>query len=381
MKSLSYSLIVLLLVSCGQKATEEKQQGAATSIVVVLTAKQLQTIHYETAIPQQRELGITIFANGKIEVPPQNKTIISAKFGGFVKSLRVLDGMAVRKGQVLLTLEHPDLIQLQQDFLEVESSMDYLQAEDERQRLLVEQDATTKKNYQLAHANYLAALAKRSGLKSKLELAGISIAGVSAGNIQRSVSIVAPFDGVVTKINTEVGGFAQPSDKLLEIIDLKHAHAEVIVFEKDVQYLAVGQPVTPNFAHGTDPLTASIFLIGKEISADRSIKVHCHLNKENAALPPGSYFKASIKAGMKAVYCIPSTAVVNLNGKDVVFVERARGNGSKAFIPEEVQVLLTEGEFCGISFLNPQVGYSTPIVTTGAYDILSELIIRSQIEE
>jgi|GEM_PF-3902636 len=84
---------------------------------------------------------------------------------------------------------------------------------------------------------------------------------------------------------------------------------------------------------------------------------------------------------MKAVHCVPTTAVVNLNGKEVVFIARDRGNGSKAFIPEEVQVLSTEGEFCGISFLNPQVSYSTPIVTTGAYDILSELLIRSQGEE
>jgi len=81
----------------------------------------------------------------------------------------------------------------------------------------------------------------------------------------------------------------------LELIDLKHAHAEVIVFEKDVQYLAEGQPVTLNFAHGTEPLSASIFLIGKEISSDRSIKVHCHLNKENAKLPPGLILKQPLK--------------------------------------------------------------------------------------
>lgn len=378
MKNCLYiTLILPILLACGGENTKSEKEVKVAN-VVSFTEQQIKTIGLELTIPKEQELGVTIFANGKIEVPPQNKTVITAKYGGFIKNLRVLDGMSVRKGEVLLTIENPELIQLQQEFLEVISSLEYLQAEDERQRNLAAEDASSKKNYQLAHANYLTAVAKRSGLKTKLELAGISSSSISAQNIQHTISIVAPFDGVVTKINTEVGSYAQPTDKLLEVIDLKHAHAEVIVFEKDVPFLRIGQPVSLSFAHGTTSLMASVFLIGKEIGVDRTVKVHCHLDEENQELSPGSFFKAEIKAGLKKQFCVPSESVLKLDGKDVVFLAKKGEKGTWMFYPEEVEVITSSDKVVGIQFLNASIRYDHTIVGKGAYDVYSELIIANE---
>lgn len=79
-------------------------------------------------------MGMSIFANGMIDVPPQNKSFISVPFGGYIRDIKVLDGMRVTKGQVLLVVEHPEIIQLQQDYLEVQGNMEYLKAEMDRQK-------------------------------------------------------------------------------------------------------------------------------------------------------------------------------------------------------------------------------------------------------
>lgn len=381
MKKIFYlSWMIPLLLACSNSTDTISKKVKDTS-VISFNQQQIKTIGLTFAVPKEQELGVTIYANGKIEVPPQNKTVITAKFGGFIKTLRVLDGMSVHKGEVLLTIENPELIQLQQDYLEVISSLEYLQAEDERQRNLVAEDASTKKNYQLAHSNYLTAVAKRSGLKTKLELAGIAVNSLNVQNLQHTISIVAPFDGVVTKINTEVGSYAQPTDKLLEVIDLKHAHAEVIVFEKDIPNVQIGQPVLLHFAHGLATINASVFLIGKEIGEDRTVKVHCHLELENQDLPPGSFFKAEIKAGVKKQFCVPTESVLKMNDKNIVFIAKEGKKGSWNFFPEEVDVLTSSENFVGIQFLNASIRYDQAIVAKGAYDVYSELIIASESDE
>ena len=371
-------LVGLLISACGN---DKKVDQAVTEIVsnsISLNNEQIVNSDIREAAPKKELIGMTIHANGTVEIPPQNKTIIAAQFGGFIKSLNVLDGMNVKKGQVLLTIEHPELIQLQQDFLEVSSSLEYLAADLDRQVKLSQQEAGSLKNMQLAKSQYTGSMAKKSGLKVKLEMAGVNISQLSAGNIQRSVSILAPFSGVVTKVAVEVGAYANPTDHLLEIIDLKHAHAEVIVFEKDVKKLKIGQQLTLNFSNEAGVVKASIFLIGKEIATDRTVKVHCHLDEESAAIAPGSYFKASIYTGETEEYCIPSQAVVELNGKQVVFFVKSKTKNATTYVPEEVRIISTDKERTAIEFLNQKRSMNDKLVISGAYEIMSAILIKGE---
>jgi membrane fusion protein, heavy metal efflux system len=323
---------------------------------------------------------MSIHANGTIQVPPQNKTVISVPFGGFVKSLEVLDGMHVKKGQQLLSIEHPELIQLQQDYLEVIGNIEYLEAEYERQKLLVDKEAGSLKSMQLAKSQLNAATAKRSGLKAKLDLAGVNMKLLNNGNLQRTISVVAPFNGVVTKVAVNVGAYADPMEHLLEIIDLQHAHAEVIVFEKDLPHLKIGQKVILKFADQNESVGASIFLIGKEIGKDRTVKVHCHLDEENDEISPGAYFKALINTGETERYCLPSEAIVEMDGRPVVFQSINSEKGSKTFKPVPVSVLASQNGYSAIEFDDPAMTYSKTLVLKGAYDVLSAFLISGESE-
>jgi cobalt-zinc-cadmium efflux system membrane fusion protein len=367
--------ILLQLFSCNSVDTPKKD-SAIDMNSISLNEAQIQNAGIVLGNASTELMGHTIYANGTIEVPPQNKTVISAQFGGFVKSLNVLDGMSVKKGQTLLTIEHPDLIQLQQDYLEVLSNLEYLKAEVERQQKLASSEASTLKLLQQAKAEYNAAMARRSGLRAKLQMAGVDTEQLNSGEIQKTVALRAPFSGVVTKVSVEVGAFAQPTDHLLELIDLQHSHAEVIVFEKEVKLLKIGQKVTLNFAGEEQAVEASIFLVGKEIAKDRTVKIHCHMERENASYPPGSYFKASIYTGEKEYLCLPSESITELNGKKVVFCVKAKKGKITEFIPQEVHVLSTDGEKSAVEFVGGQ--NSQTIVLKGAYDIMSALLIKGE---
>jgi hypothetical protein len=92
-------------------------------------------------------MGLSVFANGIIDVPPQNKSYIAMPFGGYIKEIKVLDGMMVQKGQVLLVVEHPEIIQLQQTYLELQGQMEFLSADLERQKQLYEKKRARPKAF------------------------------------------------------------------------------------------------------------------------------------------------------------------------------------------------------------------------------------------
>lgn len=368
-------VIIPFLVGCSSKEVKTEEKVLPQLNSVKLNKDQIRNIELKEQAPVKEPIGFTIYANGTIEVPPQNKTVISAQFGGFIKSLDVLDGMSVRKGQTLLTIEHPDLIQLQQDYLEVTGNIEYLEAELDRQKKLAQGEAGSMKAMQLARSQYNAAMAQKSGLKAKLDMAGVNMKKLNAGDLQRTIAVTAPFDGVVTKVTVDVGAYSQPTDHLLEIIDLKHSHAEVIVFEKDVRHLQIGQKVKLSFATDNETLDATIFLIGKEIGKDRTVKVHCHLAKENKDIAPGAYFKASIFTGEKEEYCVPTEAIVEMNGKSVVFFGKAAQNGLREFKPEEVEILGSDRSRSAIRFVNGSRSYSDKLVVSGAYDLMSAMLV------
>ncbi len=371
--------VILVLAACNSETSVKTETTKTTTKqVVALSTEQLHGAEIKEAYPKEELIGLSIHANGTIDVPPQNKTVITAEFGGFVKSLNVLDGMHVSKGQTLLTIEHPELIQLQQDYLEVIGNLDYLKAEVERQEKLVAQEAGSIKNLQLATSQLNIGLAKKKGMSAKLDMAGVQMKQLESGKIQRSIAILAPFNGVVTKVAVDVGAYAAPTDKLLEIIDLKHSHAEVIVFEKDVKHLRLGQKVELSFSGEYEDIDAEVFLIGKEIGKDRTVKVHCHLDQENATIAPGSYFKATIYTGQNKRFCVPSDAIVDFNGKDVVFVNIGMKNGKTLFVPEEVSVIAIENGLAAFAYKNKSRSLQDKLVVHGAYDIMSCLLVSDE---
>lgn len=366
------ALIVLVAMnSCTSSTTEDtsKKQTSSKNNVLSLSVKQVKTLGIQTEPLSKSSIGMSIFANGVIDVPPQNKSFISVPFGAYIREVKVLDGMRVSKGDVLLVVEHPEIIQLQQDFLEVQGSLEYLKAEMDRQKLMLDKEASSAKNYQMAKSNWQVAQAKLAGLTVKLEMANVQVAQLKNGVIQREQKIKSPFNGVVTKVNASVGSYADPKDNLLEVIDLQHAHAELIVYEKYLKYLRLNQVVQLNFVDSEEKTSAKIFIIGREIGADRTVKVHCHFDQLPNEIVPGSYLKAEINVDEMEHFVVPSDAIVNLNGKDVMFLT----TDNKHFVSVPIEVLSVQGELTAIQPKNNRDFLNKKYVSKGAYEIVSIL--------
>jgi cobalt-zinc-cadmium efflux system membrane fusion protein len=363
------SIFVFLLLSC---SSQDKEANIANETKankqLQLSSKQLQTLGVELGSLEQINMGLSVFANGVIDVPPQNKSYIAMPFGGYIKKINVLDGMQVQKGQILMVVEHPEVIELQQAYLEVQGQAEYLAADYERQKELYAKEAGSAKNFQQAKSAYMVNKAKLSGLAVKLEMANVNMNALRNGQIERTQNIRSPFAGVITKVTANVGAFAEPKDNLLEIIDLKHAHAELTVYEKYLSFLQKEQIVKLQFVDMHTTASAKIYLIGREISHERTVKVHCHFDKLPTDITPGSYLKAEIRAEDQNQFTLPEEAVVQQNGKDVVFIE-TEGN----FLTVEIDILMTQDGRVAITSKQLALLKRSSIVVKGAYELLAIL--------
>jgi cobalt-zinc-cadmium efflux system membrane fusion protein len=271
-------------------------------------------------------------------------------------------------------IENPDFIQLQQEYLETLSKVEYLEAEYQRQKELSEENISSSKVFQQTTSEVKTYKARLAGIEAKLSLAGINPKAVSAGKISRTAYIISPINGFVTEINVNIGKYVTPTDVMFEIADTEHLHVELTVFEKDVPKIKEGQKVIYTLAD--DPSkqrSASVYLIGRAISKDRTVRIHAHMDEEDIHLLPGMYVRAVIETGNNAVDALPEEAVVQSEGKDFIFVLKSKNEEETQFEMKEVTTGVRENGFVEVILPQELEAENGKIVTEGAYTLLSKM--------
>ncbi len=367
-----FVFFLTVLSSCANKADKTKpvlKNENTTSNEVTLTEDQFKSLGIEVGSPQMRSISGSVKANGMLDVPPQNLVTISAPLGGFVKNTELLQGMKVKKGQTVVVMEHPDYIQLQEDYLTAKNQLEFLELEYQRQEELAKENVNAAKVLQQAKSNYFGAKAKMQGLKAKLKLININPQEIEAGEIKNTISIPSPIAGFVTQVNVNIGMHVNPTDVMFKIVDTEHLHAEAQVFEKDITNLKIGQLVRIYLSNENKERLAKVFLIGKEISPERTVRVHCHLEEEDVTLIPGLYFKALIETDPRQVATLPTQAIVDFDNRQFVFVEPE--TRSRKYEMVQLRTGKSESGFTEVDL--PTSIEGKKIVLKGTYSLLGVL--------
>jgi membrane fusion protein, heavy metal efflux system len=371
----------LLCTACKNNTPEEVISEAHTDEgnSVGFTEAQLKTAGIELGKITQRQISGAIKANGKLDVPPQQLVSISVPLGGFLKNTELLQGTRVKKGQVIATIENLDFIQLQQDYLEATNQLEFAKTDYERQQELAKENVNAQKTLQQAKTAFTSWQVKRKALEEKLKMININLQSLAEGNITNTINLYAPINGYVTQVNVNIGKFVNPTDILFEIVDTEHLHAELTVFEKDILKIKIGQKVRFTLANEAKERTATIYLIGREINSDRTIRIHCHIDKEDEQLLPGMYLTALVEAGGNLVMALPDQAIVDFQGKKYIFIpaedehsaEEKDSEDKEHFAMIEIQTGNSEMGYTEI--LLPEGFVENNVVVAGAYAILSKI--------
>jgi membrane fusion protein (multidrug efflux system) len=318
-EQLSIILIVISLfaVSCSSKNTpvDITKQNATTSPQDGKSNQFAQVV--------QRSLSSYIQLPG--EFKPFELVDIYPKANGFVKNVFVDRGSIVKKGDVLITLEAPEI---DQQVLTAKAELAkkneiYLNTKDRYQRLLLASKTPgAVAPYELTNA--------KSKMESDSESYNAQKASVAAMAVNHDyLTVRAPFDGVITERNIHPGALVGPAAKnnqLPMLVLQQENKLRLIVNIPETASIDVNKNGKVEFELNALPgktFTASISRRAGAINDDmRSETVEIDV-EGNEDIKPGMYAEVKIPlVSSSRSYVVPSSAVVNsTNGNYVVAIK------------------------------------------------------------
>ncbi|MGG6232320.1 efflux RND transporter periplasmic adaptor subunit [Tenacibaculum sp. SDUM215027] len=385
MKKIIILLVTIIVVSCNSKkedhsghdhASEEKRtestkkEEAHKENEIHLTKQQLVTAKIETSLIEKKKIREKVAVTGTIEVPPQSKATIYAPLEAFVYKTDLLPGDKVKKGQTVAVLQHPNFIELQYAYLEAINKLKVAKADYERKKMLLENDITSKKSFQIAEGGYRSSKSLVSSYAAQLKMAGLSPNTVAAKGIQQYVYVKAPISGYVVENNLNKGMFLAANSEMLEIIDNDHMHAELNVFGTDITKIRKGdefefQPSGIDVAY-----EGYIKLISQKVDDQtKTVNVHGHFEDEQNRLKAGMFINAQILLGGEEVFAVPEEAVIENEGENFIFIEKKEGE----FVPIEVTIGGSDDGYIEIKTIKEN-NYNAKVVNKGAHFLKGKLL-------
>ncbi len=360
--------LCLTVISCSNTTKTEDKAEQSIDEKVILTEQQQKNAGIITDSIRMGSRSSSIKLTGKIDVPPQNMISVSAPLGGYLKHTDLLPGMHINKGQVIALMEDQQYINLQQHYLITKNETLLAEQEANRQQTLFNNKAGSEKIYQQAKSNYINLKIKLRALEEKLKLIGMNPEKITENNITRVIQIHSSIDGFVSHVNVNIGKYVQPAEVMFELVNPTDIHLALHVFEKDLNQLYIGQKLMVYTNRNPEKkYECEIILIGKDVSDDRSVMVHCHFNSYDKVLIPGMFLNAELNINEGKSWYIPESAVVHYEGKDYIFIEEKRGS----YKPLEITFLSQNKG--NIYFESSSIQKGNTVVINGAYSLLMSL--------
>ena len=323
----------------------EKQQLLGVKLVTVARA------------PLSRE----IRATGQVTADETRIDHVHAKVGGWVEKLYVnFTGMAVKKGQPLLSIYSPDLVATQEEYL-----------------LALKARARLRKSsfVEISRSGEDLVEGARRRLKlwdiSDTELRRIEVAGQPI----KAITLYAPSSGYVMEKAVLEGQQIDPSTTLLIVADLSSVWLQVDFYEQDAAAVHVGDraSVTANAYPGHSWAGAIDYIFPTVDPQTRTLRARLRLANRGGLLKPGMYAEVSITESLGAQLTVPDDAVIDSGTRQIVFVARPDGH----FAARQVTVgARTEDRRVILGGLRP----GEKVVSNGNFLIDSESRLKSALE-
>ncbi len=302
----------------------------------MIMGKREKPIPVVTEKAVRRTIVQTVSATGKVQ--PEVEVKISPEVAGEITELPVIDGMAVKKGDLLLKIK-PDsykaLFDAQQasissaQAMNVQMKSSAAKAEADLKR---SQDLFTKK--MISESEFLAAKTASEVAKANFESSVFDIERAEAGSSQArdqlsKTTIYSPIDGTVTVLNSKQGERVVATNQfagteVMQVADLSKMEAHVDVNENDVVTVKKGDTAIVNIdAYGERKFIGSVVQIansGKTSGTGTqeevtNFEVKILLEKTDVQLRPGLSCTADIQtATVKDVVAVPMQSVTIRTG-------------------------------------------------------------------
>jgi membrane fusion protein, heavy metal efflux system len=262
-----------------------------------------------------------IVAPATVEAEPSRLAKIAPPLPGRVTRLFVRFEDAVKPGTPLFTIDSPDLVAAQSDFLKAKSAHSQTERNVARQKDLVDHGIGAQRELEQAQTDCDTARSELERSTTRLRLLGMGT-GVVGGPL----TVTSPIAGRVVELSTATGQYQNdPAAVLMTIADLSTVWVTANIQEKDLRRVHQGDEATATFAaYPGDSFVGKVLFVGALLDTDtRTIKVRIALDNPESRLKPGMFASVSFRGKPVQELVCPVGAVVIIGDKSNVYVETA----------------------------------------------------------
>lgn len=346
-----------------KKAAERKKilskvKGYAT---VYITSQRQQLIGVRTTVAQVRSLKKVIRTVGLIQPDETRLATISPKIGGWIEKLYLdFTGQVVKKGQPLLSIYSPELVSTQEE---------YLLALQAKKRLSKSSFPEVAKS-----GDFLIEASRR-----RLELWDIPQSEIRkverSGKPIKSLTLYAPFSGVVMKKMATEGTNIQAGQAIYELADLRNVWVQADIYEYELSLIKEGQraKLTLNSFPGKYWYGRVSYIYPYLEGQTRTMKARFNFPNPGLLLKPEMYANVEFEIPLGSMLSVPQEAVLDSGTRQIIFVDKGDGY----FEPREVKLgQKTDGYVSILKGISP----GEKVVVSGNFMIDSESQLESAIE-
>ena len=219
-------------------------------------------------------------------VDSRTNMTVSAEMMGQIESLKVQEGQAVRKGQVLAVVDSESI---EKSIEEVENQLEFATT------IFNKRDRLWKKNIG-TEVEYLQAKNNKESLKKSLATLNVQLA---------KAEVKAPFSGTIETVPVKQGEIIQPGQPLAYLVSNSDMYIKAEVSESFVGKFEKGDEVQVSIPSLEEEFSSEIISVGRVINpASRTFTIEVKLPKVDA------YLKTNLVASIKLTDYEAEDAVV-----------------------------------------------------------------------
>ena len=312
------AVVVLVLLVVGAGRTIVGRMANARVLEDNVAASSIQYV--KTTVAKTGEAGQTLALPGTLQGFQQAP--IAARSSGYVQRWTKDIGSQVTRGEVLAVIESPEvdqqLSQAEAARQQAAASLALAKSTVERWEALRKKDVVSQQELDERRSGATQAVAN-------LAAADANVARLR--QLQGFTRVLAPFDGVITRRNVEVGDLVDSSGKALFVLtQMDPLRIYVNVPQSDAQLVRAGQKVVVTQAElrgrafsGEVARTA-----GAIDPATRTMQVEINLPNRDGSLLPGAYVQVDLPlAGAKTLVVPTNVLLFRGEGTRVALVDAA----------------------------------------------------------
>ncbi|HEU4496314.1 MAG TPA: efflux RND transporter periplasmic adaptor subunit, partial [Flavobacterium sp.] len=277
--------------------------------------------------------------SGSIEANEQ--VDIRSEVSGIVESINFNEGSQVSKGQVLLKVND---IELRAQLARIRTSQGLASENERRARLLLEKEAISQEEYDIASADFKSA-------KAETQLIQAQIA---------KTTIRAPFSGTIGLRAISKGTYVTPQTVIARLVNTSRLKITFSIPEKYASQMKEGNSLTFTVAGSAEKFTAKIYAIEPEIEiATRTLRLRAVAENPEGKLYPGTFANVILPLDdINDALLVPTQALIPIQNGKKVFV--ASGGKAKEIIVKtgartNKDILITSGLKAGDTVLTTGV--------------------------